>query len=65
MVRSTPGKWARLRGYDAVQLAVTRDINTLAIAAGLPALTFTAADDDLLVAARAAGLAAENPNLHP
>jgi hypothetical protein len=55
----------RLRGYDAVQLAVTRDINTLAIAAGLSALTFTAADDDLLVAARAAGLAAENPNLHP
>ncbi len=55
----------RLRGYDAVQLAAARDINTLAVAAGLPALTFVAADDDLLVAARAEGLAAENPNLYP
>lgn len=55
----------RLRGYDAVQLAAALDINTLAVAAGLPALTFVAADDDLLAAARAEGLAAENPNLYP
>jgi uncharacterized protein len=50
----------RLRGYDAVQLAVA-----LAAAAILPGLVFIAADDDLLAAARAEGLAAENPNLHP
>jgi predicted nucleic acid-binding protein len=55
----------RLRGYDAVQLATALDTHTTALAAGLPALTFVAADDDLLTAARAEGLAAENPNLHP
>jgi uncharacterized protein len=49
----------RLRGYDAVQLAAT-----LAAAAILPGLVFVAADDDLLTAARAEGLAAENPNQH-
>lgn len=54
----------RLRGYDAVQLAIALDTQTTAIAAGLPGLTFVAADDDLLTAARAEGLAAENPNLH-
>ncbi len=50
----------RLRGYDAVQLAAS-----LSAAAVLPMLTFIAADDDLLVAARAEGLAVENPNLYP
>jgi predicted nucleic acid-binding protein len=50
----------RLRGYDAIQLAAG-----LAAAAVLPALTLVGADDDLLAAARAEGLAAENPNLHP
>ncbi len=50
----------RLRGYDAIQLAAG-----LAAAAVLPTLTFVAADDDLLSAAHAEGLAAENPNLHP
>jgi predicted nucleic acid-binding protein len=49
----------RLRGYDAVQLAVA-----LAAAAVLPGLVFVAADDDLLAAARGEGLAAENPNQH-
>ena len=47
----------RLRGYDAVQLAAA-----LAAAIALPGLVFVAADDDLLAAARAEGLAAENPN---
>jgi len=55
----------RLRGYDAVQLATALDTQVTALAVGLPALTFVAADDDLLAAARAQGLAAENPNLHP
>ena len=49
----------RLRGYDAVQLAAA-----LAAAAVLSGLVFVAADDDLLAAARAEGLAAENPNQH-
>jgi hypothetical protein len=55
----------RLRGYDAVQLATALDANATLVAAGLPALTFVAADDDLLAAARAEGLDADNPNLHP
>jgi len=50
----------RLRGYDAVQLAAA-----LSAAAVLPGLVFVAADDDLLAAAHAEGLAAENPNQHP
>jgi len=50
----------RLRGYDAVQLAAA-----LAAAAALPGLAFIAADDDLLAAARAEDLTAENPNAHP
>ena len=49
----------RLRGYDAVQLATA-----LAAGALLPALTFVAADADLLAAARAEGLLAEDPGQH-
>jgi len=49
----------RLRGYDAVQLAAA-----LTASAVLPGLVFVAADDDLLAAARAEGLATENPNQH-
>lgn len=52
----------RLRGYDAVQLAAALLANQPLIAAGLPALTFIAADEDLITAARAEGLPAENPN---
>jgi predicted nucleic acid-binding protein len=53
----------KLRGYDAVQLATALIANRVLITAGLSHLTFVAADDDLVVAARAEGLAAENPNL--
>jgi uncharacterized protein len=53
----------KLRGYDAVQLATALISNRVLITAGLSHLTFVAADDDLVVAARAEGLAAENPNL--
>jgi len=49
----------RLRGYDAVQLAAALTAATI-----LPGLVFIAADDDLLAAARAEGLATENPNQH-
>jgi len=55
----------KLRGYDAVQLATALTANEAFTAAGLPALTFVAADGDLLTTASAEGLATENPNLHP
>jgi hypothetical protein len=51
--------------YDAVQLATALVANETLAAAGLPSLTFVAADDDLVAAARAEGLDAENPNHHP
>lgn len=54
----------RLRGYDAVQLAVALDAQATLLAAGLPALTLVSADDDLNAAARAEGLAAENLNAY-
>jgi predicted nucleic acid-binding protein len=53
----------KLRGYDAVQLATALVANGVLTTAGLAHLTFVAADDDLVVAARAEGMAAENPNL--
>jgi predicted nucleic acid-binding protein len=52
----------KLRGYDAVQLATALTANAALTAAGLSSLTFVAADDDLVAAARAEGLTAENPN---
>ena len=55
----------RLRGYDAVQLAAALVVNEQYRAAGLPALTFITADNDLVAAAGAEGLMADNPNLHP
>jgi predicted nucleic acid-binding protein len=55
----------RLRGYDAVQLAAALDAHATAISAGLLGLTFIAADDDLVAAAQAEGLTADNPNAHP
>lgn len=54
----------RLRGYDAVQLAIALTANDSLLGAGLPALTFVAADADLISAARAEGLPADDPNLH-
>ena len=54
-----------LRAYDAVQLASALVVNDVLVATGLPALTFLAADDRLVRAALAEGLAAENPNLYP
>lgn len=55
----------RLRGYDAVQLATALDVNATLVAGGLASLTFVAADNDLIAAARGEGLHTENPNLHP
>ena len=55
----------RLRGYDAVQLATALAVEVSLRAARLPGLTFVAADIDLVAAARAEGLSADDPNLHP
>lgn len=55
----------RLRGYDAIQLATALVANTRLTAAAAPALTFVAADGDLLAVAQAEGLPTENPNAYP
>jgi hypothetical protein len=55
----------RLRGYDAVQLATALSVGDQYRAAGLPDLVLAATDDDLIVAARAEGFVAENPNQYP
>lgn len=54
-----------LRAYDATQLATALEVNERLGRAGLPPLIFVSADDQLLAAARAEGLSAENPNLYP
>lgn len=51
----------RLRAYDAVQLATALEASAIIQAQALPALTFVAADGDLLTAAAAQHLAVENP----
>lgn len=55
----------KLRGYDAIHLACALAVNKPLVEYDLPPLTFIAADDNLLAAARSEGLAAENPNDHP
>jgi predicted nucleic acid-binding protein len=55
----------KLRGYDAVHLACALAVNKPLVENKLPPLTFVSADDDLLAAAAAEGLAIENPNQHP
>jgi hypothetical protein len=55
----------RLRGYDAVHLACALTLNRALVAYSLPSLVFISADDDLLEAAAAEGLATDNPNRHP
>lgn len=54
----------RLRGYDAVQLATAFAANDSLVAADLPALSFVAADEDLVSAAQTEGLQTDNPNRH-
>lgn len=51
-----------LRGYDAVQLASGREINSLCILHNLPVVIFVSADNALNEAASAEGLVIENPN---
>ena len=54
-----------LRAYDAVQLASGLIANAALLSAGLPALTFLAADTGLLNAAAAEGLGIDDPNVYP
>jgi predicted nucleic acid-binding protein len=54
-----------LRAYDAVQLATAILVHRSLLGFGLPGPIFISADDDLLVAAQAEGLAVDNPNRHP
>jgi hypothetical protein len=51
-----------LRGYDALQLACALVASDLLRVAGVDTVQFVSADDDLLAAAAAEGLAATNPN---
>lgn len=55
----------KLRGCDAIQLASALSLHQVLLNDDLPGLTFVCADDDLLTAAAAEGLATDNPNLHP
>ena len=55
----------RLRGYDAVHLACALTLNRALVTYRLPSLVFISADDDLLKAAAAEGLATDDPNRHP
>ena len=54
-----------LRAYDAVQLASALIADNALQSAGFPSLIFLAADERLLVAARAEGLMTDDPNAHP
>jgi uncharacterized protein len=54
-----------LRGYDAVQLAVTVEMHWTRATAGLTSLTFISADQELNVAATAEGLTVANPAMQP
>ncbi len=55
----------RLRGYDAMHLATALLVNRMLLQEGRPPLTFVASDGDLLAAARAEGLATEDPERYP
>ena len=53
-----------LRASDAIHLATALTSNQLLSSHGLPAFTFLCADDRLIDAATAEGLATDNPNHH-
>jgi predicted nucleic acid-binding protein len=55
----------RLRGYDAVHLACALTLQRALAAYKLQPLAFISADDDLLQAAAAEGLATDNPHRAP
>lgn len=53
-----------LRGYDTAQLAVGLSVGNRLAQSGIQNFTFISADEDLNAAARAEGLAVDNPNSH-
>jgi predicted nucleic acid-binding protein len=53
-----------LRGYDAIHLAVARDLQADRQVRQLPPLTFVSADADQLRVAATLGLPTENPDQH-
>ena len=53
-----------LRAYDAMHLSAALDLRADLVEIGLPAPIFVTADANLLAAARAEGLVAEDPNAH-
>ncbi len=55
----------RLRAYDAVQLTAALEVDRLNREAGFGPVTLISADHDLNAAARAEGLAVDDPNTHP
>lgn len=54
-----------LRGYDAVHLATALLLNQQLLKVSADPLTFLSADENLLKAAKAEGMATDNPNQHP
>ena len=54
-----------LRGYDAVQLAVALEVQTLSTSLRLSPIILVSADTELNATALAEGLLIENPNLYP
>ncbi len=53
-----------LRAYDAIHLATALRVLSETLVLDLPAPIFVSADENLLAAARAEGLVAENPSAH-
>lgn len=54
-----------LRAYDAIHLATALTVNRRLLTFGAVGLVFLSADDRLLQAAVAEGVAVDNPNEHP
>jgi predicted nucleic acid-binding protein len=54
-----------LRAYDAVQLAIAREVQGRRFALGLSGITLISADQELNAAATAEGLPVDDPNRHP
>jgi predicted nucleic acid-binding protein len=54
-----------LRAYDAVQLAAVLKVKAVPSGSGDVPVTLVSADTDLSTAAKAEGLAVDDPNAHP
>ncbi len=54
-----------LRGYDAVQLAASMEVNQFCLMLSLPPVIFVSADKELNAAASAEGMTVDDPNAHP